>query len=97
MSIDERLSAGDPVAFFDAVTEAINELQDLRDEMDEALVSRGGALVGGRGSLTRLSELSRRAANGIALFDESNGRIGCRPCAANRSRHHGEAPPSHGR
>lgn len=69
---------GDPVAYFDAVVEAIAELESIRDSIDESLTDPAGPFEHGKGSVGRLRELAQRAAMGLSLFDADCGRDGNR-------------------
>jgi hypothetical protein len=68
LTLEERASACDPVAFFDALVEAIHDLERVRDELDAALVSDGGPIRAAKGTATRLAELHSRAITGRSLF-----------------------------
>lgn len=80
--LDARIEAGDPVAYFDVVVDAIAELEAVRDAIDCLLTSPGEPFQHGKGSVGRLRELAERAANGIELFDTGSGRDGSRPIAS---------------
>lgn len=76
--MDGRIAAGDPVGYFDALVEAIADLEAVRDEIDNMLVEPAGPFRHGKGSVGRLRELTERAAAGVALFAQ-DGRDGRRP------------------
>lgn len=79
--LDGRITAGDPVAYFDAVVEAIEQLEAVRDALDRLLTDPSGPFVHGKGSAGRLRELAARAAAGNDLFETGSGRDGHRPDA----------------
>lgn len=68
LTLEDRAAQCDPAAFFDAVVEAITQLERVRDELDAALVSDGGPIRAAKGSATRLAELHSRAITGRSLF-----------------------------
>jgi len=86
LELDGRIAAGDPVAMFDVLVEAIWELGEIRDEVDRDIVVDAGPLVGGRGTLARLAELRERAAGGFALFAQGDGGLGVQPEGAAEER-----------
>ena len=96
--LDARVEAGDPVAYFDVLVEAIAELEAVRDAIDCLLTAPAEPFQHGKGSVGRLRELVNRAANGIELFDTGSGRDGCRPIASRQLREpRGPLPVNQGR
>lgn len=96
--LDARIEAGDPVAYFDVLVEAIAELEAVRDAIDGLLTVPAEPFQHGKGSVGRLRELADRAAKGIELFETGSGRDGRRPIASRQlSGPRGPLPVNQGR
>lgn len=93
LDLDQRIESGDPVAYFDALVEAVDGLEAVRDAIDQMLTEPAGAFRHGKGTVGRLKELVARAAAGIELFEQEDRRDGRRRDAAGR---HRTEPANHG-